>query len=192
MDTRTLGFMIACSGLTSLLTAAEPGISPVGVFPFLVPGLSAGPSAKPEALLWCQGSKLLGVVVPDDKLKDCGSGSQKRSAPRALLVRDGRCDAEGSAVSFGFLVSRKAWVFVEGGRSPEERTVWLLNRFEGVLKARQLRGALVQVDVNHPGYAFQRKVVEAEALHEEQASFSDETAWRGTMLQTYCLSTSEP
>ncbi len=70
--------------------------------------------------------------------------------------------------------------------------MWLLNRFEGLLKAGQLKGALVQVDVNHPGYAFQRKVVEADALQGEQASFNDEASWRGSMSQTYCLSTSEP
>jgi hypothetical protein len=144
------------------------------------------------ALLWCQGSKLVGVVVPDEKLNDCGSGSQKRSAARALLVRDGRCEGDGTSVSFGFLVSRKAWVFLEAGRAPEERTVWLLNRFEGSLKAGQLKGAMVQVDVNHPGFPFQRKSVEAEALQMEQASFSDEAAWRGSMSQTYCLSASEP
>lgn len=189
---RPLALICAWGGVASLVTAAEPGVRGAGAFPFLVPGLSAGPSAKPVALLWCQAGKLLGVIVPDDKLNDCGSGSQKRSAPRALLVRDGRCEADGTSVSFGFLVPRKAWVFAEGGRAPGERTVWLLNRFEGSLKATQLKGAMVQVDVNHPGYPFQRKSVETEALQMEQASFSDESAWRGSMSQTYCLSASEP
>jgi hypothetical protein len=193
MDTRrTLAFIGMCCGLASSLSAAEPGVRPVGVFPFLVPGLSAGPSARPVALLWCQGSRLVGVVVPDEKLNDCGSGSAKRSAARALLVRDGRCEADGGSVAFGFLVSRKAWVFVEAGRAPEGRTVWQVNRFEGSLKSGQLKGALVQVDVNHPGYPFQRKGVEAEAVPTEQLSFADESAWRGSMSQTYCLSTSEP
>jgi hypothetical protein len=95
-------------------------------------------------------------------------------------------------VSFGFLVSRKAWVFVEAGRAPEGRTVWQLNRFEGSLKSGQLKGALVQVDVNHPGYPFQRKAVEAEALPMEQRSFADEAGWRTSMSQAYCLATSEP
>jgi hypothetical protein len=134
----------------------------------------------------------MGVVVPDDKLNACGSGAQKRSAARALLVRDGRWEADGSLLSFGFLVSRKAWVFVETGRAPEGRTVWLLNRFEGSLKGGQLKGAIVQVDVNHPGYPFQKKSVESENLQTEQASFSDEADWRAGMSRTYCLSAGEP
>jgi hypothetical protein len=191
---RTLALIGVCSSLVPLLTAAEPGVKPAGAFALSVPGLSSAPSAKSNALLWCQGPNLVGVVVLDDKPADCGtgSGSQKRSAPKALLVRDGRCEADGSSVSFGFLLSRKSWAFVEGAKAPQERTVWLVNRFEGSLKAGQLRGAVVQVDVNHPGYPFQKKTVEADAMPTEQASFNDEPAWRASMWQTYCLSATEP
>jgi len=189
---RTLVLIGTCSGLASLAAATEPGVKPAGAFSLSVPGLSSGPTAKTTALLWCQGPNLVGVIVPDDKPADCVNGSQKRSAPRALLVRDGRCEADGSSVSFGFLLSRKAWAFVEGAKAPQERTVWLLNRFEGALKAGQLKGAMVQVDVNHPGYPFQKKTVEADAQQTEQASFNDEPAWRASMWQTYCLSASEP
>jgi hypothetical protein len=189
---RTWVLIGACSGLASLLSAADTGVKPAGVFPLTVPGLTSAPNAKSTALLWCQGSNLVGVVVPEDKPADCGTGSQKRSAVRALLVKDGRCEAEGTTVSFGFLMSRKAWAFVEGAKAPQEKTVWLLNRFEGSLKAGQLKGAMVQVDVNHPGYAFQRKTVEADAVQTEQASFNDEPAWRASMWQAYCLSATEP
>jgi hypothetical protein len=70
--------------------------------------------------------------------------------------------------------------------------VWLLLRFEGSVKAGQLTGALVQVDVNHPGLPFQRTSVEAEALpREQQASFTDETTCSG-IAQTFCLAAGEP
>ena len=53
--------------------------------------------------------------------------------------------------------------------------------------------ALVQVDVSHPGLPFQKANVEAEALPgEQQASFTDETAWRRGIEQTFCLAAGEP
>jgi hypothetical protein len=71
--------------------------------------------------------------------------------------------------------------------------VWLVLRFDGSLKAGQLTGALVQVDVNHPGLPFQKTSVEAEALpREQQASFTDETTWRSGIEQTFCLAAGEP
>jgi hypothetical protein len=188
---RTLVVLIGGAGwLASVPVASEPNVKPVGVYPFLLPGLSASPEATPKALLWCQGVNLMGIVVPDEKSNDCGTASQKR--PRAFVLRDGRCGAEGGAVSFGFLVSRKAWVFDSARRIPEERTVWLLHRFEGSLRAGQLKGVLVQVDVDHPGYSFQRKSVEVEALPGEQASFTDEATWRSGIAQTFCLAAGGP
>ncbi len=94
--------------LGSVSAASEPGVRPVGVYPFALPGLMARPDARPKALLWCQGANLMGVVVPDDTGNDCGTASPKRSAPGALLLRDGRCESDGTMVSFGFLVPRKA------------------------------------------------------------------------------------
>jgi hypothetical protein len=173
--------------------AAEQGVKPLGAFPFVLPGSTATRDAQPKALLWCQGANLLGVVVPEAKSIDCGASGQKRSAPRALLLRDGRCDAGGGAVSFGLLVSRKAWLFESSVPKPQERTVWLLLRFEGSVKSGQLTGGLVQVDVNHPGMPFQKTSVEGGALsQEEQASFTDETTWRSGMTQTFCLAAGEP
>jgi hypothetical protein len=185
--------MLSC--LASVSGAAEQSLKPLGVFPFAIPGSAASRDAQPRAFLWCQGATLVGVVVPDTKSVDCTVAGQKRAAPRALLLRDGRCEALGTAVSFGLLMSRKAWVFESAGRkpTPRERTVWLLLRFEGSVNTGQLTGALVQVDVNHPGLPFQRTSVEAEALAgEPQASFSDETAWRSGIAQTLCLAEDEP
>lgn len=183
--------IVSCLG--SVLEAAEESVEPLGVFPFALPGSAASRDVQPKAFLWCQGANLLGVVVPDTKSIDCRAAGQKRVAPQALLLRDGRCEAGGTAVSFGLLVSRKAWVFESSRRTPQDRTVWLVLRFEGSVKAGQLTGALVQVDVNHPGLPFQRTSVEAAALpSEQQASFANETAWRSGLAQTFCLAAGEP
>ena len=181
--------VVSCLG--SVSETADQSVKPLGVFPFALPGTTASRDVQPKALLWCQGANLVGVLVPETKNVDCTAGP-KRSAPRALLLRDGRCDAAG-VVSFGLLVSRKAWVFDPTIKTPQERTVWQLLRFDGSLKGSQLTGGLVQVDVNHPGLPFQKANVEAEALHgDEQASFADETAWRSGITQTYCLAAGEP
>jgi len=192
MPWRALVLFGVVAGLSSVSAASEPGVKPVGVFPLLLPGDSVGGDTRPKAMLWCQGVTLMGVVVPDERSNDCGTASPKRLAPTAFLLRDGRCESDGTKVSFGFLVSRKAWVFESGGRTPVERKVWLLHRFEGSLKAGQLKGVLVQVDIHHPGYSFERKSVEVEALPGEQASFADEPAWLGGIGQTYCLAAGEP
>jgi hypothetical protein len=189
---RRLVLVCVVSWLGSPSEAAEQAVKPIGVFPLVLPGSAANREAAPKAHLWCQSAGLVGVLVPDTKPVDCSASGQKRSAPRALLLRDGRCDAEGGAVSFGLLVSRKAWVFDSSVPKPQERTVWQLFRFEGSVKASHLAGALVQVDVSHPGLPFQKASVEAEALSDEQASFADEAAWRGSLGQTFCLVTSEP
>lgn len=172
--------------------AAEPGLTPVGSYSFLLPGFQTGPDARPKAALWCHGADLLGVVVLDGKTADCGTASQKKSAPRAFLLRDGRCSSDGHAVSFGFLVARQAWVFESPGRMPPQRTAWLLQRFEGSLAGGRLTGVLVQVDVDHPGHAFQTYKVEGDAVSGEQASFADEAAWRSGMAQTLCLAAVGP
>ncbi len=174
----------------SVPALAEQGVAPAGVFPIVLPGQSATPGSPPKAHVWCQGATLLGVVVPSEKLDTCDGSAQKR--PSAVLLRDGRCEANGTSVSFGFLLSRKAWVYEASGREREERTLWLLHRFEGSLAAGQLKGVLVQVDVNHPGYAFQRSKVEADALPGGQSPFADSAAWRSGLSQTYCLATGEP
>lgn len=176
-------------GLGSVSAATDPGVRPVGVYPIVLPGLTAGPEVRPKALLWCRGADLLGVVVPDDTGNGCGNSSPKRVAPGAVLLRDGRCEAGGGTVSFGFLVSRKAWVFPSAGGTPVERTVWLLHRFEGSVQSGQLKGTLVQVDIDHPGQPFQRKTIEAGSLTEQQASFADEAAWRGGIDQAFCVTT---
>jgi hypothetical protein len=186
----TLVILASAGGLASVSGASGADVKPAGTYPFLLPGLSASPQAKPKALLWCQGVNLMGVVVPDERSRDCGTASQKR--PTALLLRDGRCDPERGAVSFGFLVARKAWVFEGGGGVPAERIAWVLHRFEGSLKEGQLRGVLVQVDISHPGYAFEKKDVDVEALPAEQASFADEAAWRSGIAQTFCLAAGGP
>lgn len=182
--------VVSC--LASVSETADQSVKPLGVFPFALPGTTAGRDVQSKALLWCQGANLVGVLVPDTKGIDCSAAGQKRTAPRALLLRDGRCDALG-VVSFGLLVSRKAWVFDPTIKTPQERTVWQVLRFDGSVKGSQLTGGLVQVDVNHPGLPFQKANVEAEALHgDEQASFADEAAWRSGVTQTYCLAAGEP
>jgi hypothetical protein len=184
--------LAGCAG--SWVEAAEQSVKPLGTFPFALPGSTPSPDGQPRAILWCRGNGLVGVLAPETKAVDCSAAGQKRSAPRAFLLRDGRCDAEGGALSFGFLAPRKAWVF-EGTsrRTPQERTVWLLLRFEGAVKAGQLTGTLVQVDVSHPGLPFQRTKVEADALPSgDQASFADEAAWRAGLEQAFCLATGEP
>jgi len=180
------------SSLASGSVASEATVKPVGAYPFALPGLSVSPDGKSKALLWCQGVNLMGVVVPDEKSTACGTASPKRMAPGAFLLRDGRCESDGSTVSFGFLVSRKAWVFGAARGAPEERTAWLLHRFEGSLKAGQLTGVLVQVDVSHPGYSFQRKKVDVEAVPAEQASFTDGAAWHNGIAQAFCLAEDDP
>ena len=188
--TRRLLLVGVVSGLSSLSEAADQAVKPLGVFPFALPGPAS--REAPKAHLWCQGAGLVGVLVPETKAVDCSASGQKRSAPRALLLRDGRCEGEGSAVSFGLLVSRKAWVFDSSVPKPQERTVWQLLHFEGSVKGGQLTGSLVQVDVNHPGMPFQKASVEAAASGEEQASFTDEPTWRSGIQQNFCLATSEP
>jgi hypothetical protein len=180
------------SSLGSVVQAADPSVKPVGAYRFLLPGLAASPDAKPKVLLWCHGIKLVGLVVPDEGRDKGGIAPQNRPAPTAFLLRDGRCEPDGSSVSFGFLVPLKAWVFDSPGRTPEERTAWLLHRFEGSVQAGQLKGVLVQVDVNHPGYSFQRHRIEVEVLPEGQASFTDENGWHGSVARTFSLAQSEP
>jgi hypothetical protein len=189
---RRLLFVGIAGCLASLSDAADQGIKPLGVFPFALAGPAANRDAAPRAFLWCQGASLVGFVVPDAKSAECSAAGQKHSAPRALVLRDGRCEAGGTAVSFGLLVSRKAWVFDPAVKTPQERTTWQVLRFEGAVRGTQLTGSLVQVDVSHPGLPFQKTSVEAEALAQEQASFADEAAWRSGAVQTYCLATGEP
>jgi hypothetical protein len=174
--------------------AAAPGVKAVGVYPLLLPGLQAVPAGRPKVRLWCQGTKLLGVMVPDDSQQKAASTPQGRSLPSALLLRDGRCEAEGGGVSFGFLLPMRAWIFDSAVRatSPEERTTWLLHRFQGTVSDQQLKGVLVQVDVNHPGFAFPESKVEVEALAEDQASFTDEKSWLADVARTFNLVRSEP
>ena len=192
MSGRTLALVGLTCCLGSVSSASDPTVKPAGVYAFSLTGLSASPESKAKALLWCQGSSLVGVVVPDGQSKNCGAGSHRRSVPSALLLRDGRCESDGSTVSFGLLAARKAWVYAPSGRVPVERRVWLLHRFEGSLKGGQLKGVFVHVDINHPGYPFEKKSIEAEALSEEQGSFADETAWRSGITQAFCLEAGDP
>jgi hypothetical protein len=181
------------TGMTCALAAAplaaETDVKPLGSFPLAVPGVSNA-DVKPKALLWCHGTSLLGVVVADEKTSAC-AGS-KRTAPQAYLVRDGQCDADGSSVTFGFLLPRQAWVYAASGKTRQARTVWLLHRFEGSVRGGRLKGQMVQVDVSHPGQPFQNSAVETEALSGDQASFPGEEAWRGNVAQTFCLATDAP
>jgi len=179
--TLTVGAALVCPELL----ASGAGVAAAGAYSLALPGFSAGPASPPKALLWCHGEGLLGVVVPDEKGRDCGPASERR--PRAVLLRDGRCGAEGGAVSFGFLVSRTVWVVQSASDKPEGRTTWLLHRFEGSLRDGLLSGVLVQVDVSHPGRAFEKKNVTAPARVEEQPSFADEGSWRADMGRRYCL-----
>jgi len=172
--------------------AAMPGVKAVGIYPLFLPGLHAVPAGRPRVLLWCSGVKLLGVMVPDEPRQKTGTGAQSRSLPSAILLRDGRCEADGS-VSFGFLVPVKAWIFDGAVRTPpEERTTWLLHRFQGTVSDRLLKGALVQADVSHPGFAFREAKVEVGTLVEDQASFADENGWLEDVARTFSLVHAEP
>src|SRR5262245_25228664 len=102
---RRLLLVGVASCLGSAAQAADSGVKPLGVFPLALGGSAASRDASPKAFLWCQGASLVGVVVADTKSVDCSAAKQKRSAPRALVLRDGRCEAGGGAVSFGLLVS---------------------------------------------------------------------------------------
>ena len=169
---------------------APPGVKAVGIYPLSLPGLQAVPAGRAKVLLWCSGVKLLGVMVPEEWRQKAGTGTQSRSA---ILLRDGRCEADGSSVSFGFLVPMRAWIFDTAARTPpEERTTWLLHRFQGTVSERQLKGALVQADVNHPGFAFRDAKVEVGALGEEQASFPDENGWLQDVARTFSVVHAEP
>jgi hypothetical protein len=172
--------------------AAEPSVKPVGAYSFRLPGLAASTDAKPRVLLWCHGVKLVGVVTPEGGHEDGGVVPQSKPLHAAFLVRDGRCEPDGGGVSFGFLVPLKAWVFESAGRGLEGRTTWLLNRFRGTLHGGQLKGVLVQVDVNHPGYSFQEHKIEAEAAPDAQASFADESEWHASMARAFSFAQSEP
>jgi hypothetical protein len=171
--------------------AAQPGVKAIGVYPLFLPGLQAGPAGKPRVLLWCSGAKLLGVMVPGELgQKAAGQG---RSLPSGILLRDGRCEADGSGISFGFLVPMKSWIFDSTVRTgPQERTTWLLHRFQGTAGDRLLKGVLVQADVSHPGLAFRETRVEVGALAEDQASFADETGWHEDVVRTFSLMHAEP
>ena len=193
MSLLVLVLVLVGSGLGSAAQAAEPNVRPLGAYPFLLPGLTASPDAQPKLLLWCHGVKLVGVVVPPEGQGRSAAAAQHRPAPAAFLLRDGRCAPDGSRVSFGFLVPLQAWVFEALERAlPEERTAWLLYRFEGSVTAGLLQGMLVQVDVGHPGYAFRESRIEAGALAESQASFADENGWLASVARTFSLAQSQP
>jgi hypothetical protein len=173
--------------------AAGPGVKAVGVYPLLLPGLQAIPAGRPKVYLWCHGAKLLGVMVPDERPPRAVPTAQGRSLPSAVLLRDGRCESDGGGVSFGFVVPMRAWIFDGAVRAaPEERTTWLLHRFQGAVSDHGLKGVLVQVDVSHPGFAFPETKVEVEALGEEQASFADEKGWLEDVARTLNVVRSEP
>jgi len=173
--------------------AAGPGVKAIGVYPLLLPGLQSVPVGRPKVFLWCHGVKLLGVMVPEERQPKAVTTGQGRSLPPAILLRDGRCETDGGGVSFGFLVPMRAWIFDAAVRAaPEERTTWLLHRFQGSLSDRQLKGLLVQVDVGRPGFAFPEAKVEVEALGEAQASFADEKSWLEDVAQTFSVVRSEP
>ncbi len=171
---------------------AAPGVKAIGVYPLLLPGLQAIPAGRPTVRLWCRGTKLLGVMVPDDAQPKVIPAAQGRSLPSAVLLRDGRCETEGGVVSFGFLVPMRAWIFDTARAAPEERTTWLLHRFQGTVTDRQLKGVLIQVDINHPGLAFREAKVEVEALGEEQASFTDEKVWLDDVGRALSVVRAEP
>jgi hypothetical protein len=173
--------------------AAGPGVKAIGVYPLFLPGLQAIPVGRPKVYLWCHGAKLLGVMVPDESQQKAVTTAQGRSLPSAILLRNGRCETDGGGVSFGFLVPMKAWIFDAAVRTaPEERTTWLLHRFQGTVSDRQLKGVLVQVDVSHPGFAFPEAKVEVGALGEEQASFADEKGWLEDVARTLSIVRGEP
>ena len=181
------------ASLVPAAQAAPPGVNAVGIYPLFFPGVQAGPAGRPRVLLWCSGMKLLGVMVPGELRQKASTATQSRSLPSAILLRDGRCEADGSGISFGFLVPMKAWIFDSAVRTPpEERTTWLLHRFQGTVSDRLLKGVLVQVDVNHPGFAFREAKVEVGAVAEDQASFADENGWREDVARTFSLVDAEP
>lgn len=181
------------ASLVSADQAATPGVNAVGIYPLFLPGVQADPAERPRVLLWCSGLKLLGVMVPGESRQKASTAAQSRSLPSAILLRDGRCEADGSGISFGFLVPLKAWIFDTAVRTPpEERTTWLLHRFHGTVSDRLLKGVLVQADVNHPGFAFREANVEVGALAEDQASFADENGWREDVARTFSLVHAEP
>jgi len=185
--------LLMSSGFVPAEQATGPGVKAIGVYPLLLPGLQAIPAGRPKVYLWCHGVKLLGVMVPDETQQKAVTTAQGRSLPSAVLLRNGRCESGGGGVSFGFLVPMKAWIFDTAVRTaPEERTTWLLHRFQGTVSDRQLKGVLLQVDVSHPGFAFPETKVEAEALGEEQASFADEKGWLEDVARTLSIVRSEP
>lgn len=185
--------VLMVSSIVSAEQAAGPAVKAIGVYPFLLPGLQAVPAGRPKVLLWCHGVKLLGVMVPEDSQPRAGATTQGRSLSSAVLLRDGRCETDGGGVSFGFVVPMKAWIFDSGARAaPEERTTWLLHRFQGTVSERQLKGVLVQADVSHPGFAFREAKVEADALGEDQASFADEKNWLEHVGRTVSVVRGEP
>jgi hypothetical protein len=173
--------------------AAGPGVKGMGVYPLLVPGLQAVPAGRPKLRLWCNGAKLHGVMVPEELQQKVVTTAQDRSLASAVLLRDGRCDADSGGISFGFLLPVKAWIFDTAARAaPEVRTTWLLHRFQGTVSERRLKGVLVQVDISHPGLPFLEARVEAAALGEEQASFADEKGWLDDVTRTFSVVRSEP
>ena len=187
------GLVLMGASLVPAGQAAAPGVRAVGVYPLLLPGLQAVPAGRPRVLLWCSGAKLLGIMVTDESRQKVGTGAQSRSLPSAILLRDGRCEADGSGVSFGFLVPMKAWIFDDAVRTPPvERTTWLLHRFQGTVSERLLKGALVQADVSHPGFAFRETKVEVGALTEDQPSFADENGWLDDVTRTFSIVRAEP
>lgn len=172
--------------------APAPQVKPAGAYEFLLPGLQTSAEAKPKAFLWCHAARLVGVVVPSDVRDPAGGGAANRSLPSALVLRDGRCGADGQ-LSFGFLVPVKGWVFESAARTPPaERTTWLLHRFEGSLQGGVLKGTLVQVDVNHPGYAFREAKIEGATLPDPQAPFADEAEWLASMTRAFSFGPGEP
>jgi len=192
---RMIQFAVLLLVGASVVPAEQPatsGVKSIGVYPLLLPGLQAIPAGRPKVQLWCRGAKLLGVMVPDDSQPKAIPAAQGRSLPSAVLLRDGRCEADGGGVSFGFLVPMRAWIFDTARAAPEERTTWLLHRFQGTVSDRQLKGVLVQVDISHPGLAFREAKVEVDALGEEQASFADEKAWLEDIGRTLSIVRTEP
>ena len=180
---------------SSIVPAEQPtaaAVKAVGVYPLLLPGLQAIPAGRPTVHLWCRGTKLLGVMVPDESQPKVIPAAQGRSLPAAVLLRDGRCEADGGGVSFGFLVPMRAWIFDTARAAPGERTTWLLHRFQGTVSDRQLKGVLVQVDISHPGLAFREAKVEVDAVGDEQASFADEKGWLEDVGRTLSLVRAEP
>jgi hypothetical protein len=181
------------SNLVPAEQATGSGVKAVGVYPLLVPGLQAVPAGRPKLRLWCNGQRLLGVMAPEESQQKAVTASQERSLPSAVLLRDGRCDADSGSVSFGFLLPVRAWIFDTAARTaPEVRTTWLLHRFQGTVSDRRLKGVLVQVDVSHPGLPFLEAKVEAGALGEDQTSFADEKGWLEDVARTSNVVRSEP